>query len=70
MALLECKNVYKSFHNDLILENVCLTLEPGRIVGLLGRNGAGKTTLIKLINDLLTLSAGEIVELEVQTNEK
>ena len=61
MALLECKNVYKSFHNDLILENVCLTLEPGRIVGLLGRNGAGKTTLIKLINDLLTLSAGEIL---------
>ena len=61
MALLECRNVYKSFQKEPILENVCLTLESGRITGLLGRNGAGKTTLIKLMNDLLTPSSGEIL---------
>ncbi len=61
MALLECKNVCKSFGNVQVLQNVDLTLEPGRIVGLLGKNGAGKTTLIKLINDLLTLTSGQIL---------
>ena len=38
-----------------------LTIEPGRVVGLLGPNGSGKTTLIKLINGLLTPSAGEVL---------
>ena len=61
MALLECRNVTKTFQNTTVLDNVSLTLEPGRIVGLLGRNGAGKTTLIKLINDLLTPTSGEIL---------
>ncbi len=61
MALLEIKNVTKVFDGVTVLENVDLTLEPGRIVGLLGKNGAGKTTLIKLINDLLTPTSGEIL---------
>ncbi len=61
MALLECRNVTKTFQNVTVLDNVTLTLEPGRIVGLLGKNGAGKTTLIKLMNDLLTPTKGEIL---------
>ena len=61
MALLEIRNVTKTFDGVTVLENVNLTLEPGRIVGLLGKNGAGKTTLIKLINDLLTPTSGEIL---------
>ncbi len=61
MALLECKNVTKCFEGFFALQDVSFQLEPGRIVGLLGKNGAGKTTLIKLINDLLTPSAGELL---------
>ena len=61
MALLECKNVTKCFEGFFALQDVSFQLEPGRIVGLLGKNGAGKTTLIKLINDLLTPSAGEVL---------
>ena len=61
MALLEVKNVTKVFDGVTVLENVDLTLEPGRIVGLLGKNGAGKTTLIKLVNDLLTPTSGGIL---------
>ena len=61
MALLEIKNVTKTFDGVSVLENVNMTIEPGRIVGLLGKNGAGKTTLIKLVNDLLTPTSGEIL---------
>ena len=60
MKLLEIKNLNKSFDNKNILENINLEITNGRIVGLLGKNGAGKTTLIKLINDLLTPTSGEI----------
>jgi len=61
MKLLEIKNLNKSFENKEILKDVNLSLSSGKIVGLLGKNGAGKTTLIKLINDLLTPTSGEIL---------
>ena len=43
-----------------MLKNVNLTVPRGKIIGLLGKNGTGKSTLIKLLNDLLTKSSGEI----------
>lgn len=60
MELLEIKGLSKSFGEKEILKDVNLTITSGKIVGLLGKNGAGKTTIIKLINDLLTPSSGEI----------
>ena len=59
--LLEVKHVNKSFNNKEILKDVNIKIDGGKIVGLLGKNGAGKTTLIKLINDLLTPTSGEIL---------
>ena len=61
MKLLEIKNLNKSFDNKIILTDINLSISGGKIVGLLGKNGAGKSTLIKLINDLLTPSSGEIL---------
>ena len=61
MALLQVKNVYKSYGDKQVLKDVSFTVEGGRIVGLLGKNGTGKSTLIKLINDLLTIDKGEIL---------
>lgn len=61
MKLLECKNLCKSFDDKEILKDINLTVESGRIVGLLGRNGQGKSTLIKLVNDLLTPTSGEVL---------
>ena len=61
MKLLECINVNKSFGKKEILKNVNLEIEKGKIIGLLGKNGTGKSTLIKLINDLLTPTSGEIL---------
>ena len=61
MKLLEIKSLNKSFDKKEILKDVNLSISSGKIVGLLGKNGAGKTTLIKLINDLLTPTSGEIL---------
>ncbi len=61
MSVLECKDLKKSFGAAQALCGVDLSVEPGRIVGLLGPNGSGKTTLIKLANGLLTPTAGEIL---------
>ena len=58
--ILHCAGLSKSFGNVAALDNVTFTLESGRIVGLLGPNGSGKTTLIKLINGLLTPTAGHV----------
>ena len=55
------KDLTKSFDNKEILKDIDLTITSGKIIGLLGKNGAGKTTLIKLINDLLTPTKGEIL---------
>lgn len=61
MELVECKNLCKEFDNKQVLKNINLIIPRGKIIGLLGRNGMGKTTLIKLMNDLLTPSSGEIL---------
>lgn len=58
--VLEIKGISKSYGKKEALSNVNLSIERGKIIGLLGPNGSGKTTLIKLINGLLTPNAGEI----------
>ena len=58
--LLRCSGLTKNYGGVLALDNVDLTLESGKIYGLLGPNGSGKTTLIKLINGLLTPTSGSI----------
>ena len=60
MALIECKDVSKNYGSTVSLKQVNLSLEAGRIVGLLGPNGSGKTTLIKLLEHLLVPTSGLI----------
>lgn len=59
--ILECRNLFKTYANSQALKGINLTINRGRIVGLLGPNGSGKSTLIKLANGLLTPSSGEIL---------
>ena len=61
MELLECRNLCKSYGDKKILKDVNLVIPKGKIIGLLGKNGTGKTTLIKLINNLLTPTSGEVL---------
>ena len=58
MAILECKGLTKYYGSKCALRNADLSVEPGRIVGLLGPNGSGKTTLIKIATGLLTATSG------------
>lgn len=60
MILLEANNLSKSYGAFKALDSVNLTLECGKIIGLLGPNGSGKTTLLKIINGLLVPSNGTI----------
>ncbi|MBR3052581.1 MAG: ABC transporter ATP-binding protein [Firmicutes bacterium] len=60
-VIFECKGLTKRFGPVTALDNVDLTLETGRIVGLLGPNGSGKTTLLKLANGLLKPTQGQIL---------
>lgn len=61
MNLIETKDLSKRFDNKIILDKINIKIPSGKIVGLLGKNGAGKSTLIKLINDLLIPTSGEIL---------
>ncbi len=58
--ILECRGVSKRYGYLPALVSVDLTLERGRIIGLLGPNGSGKSTLIKLISGLLVPTTGEL----------
>ena len=42
-------NVSKKIGNDVILDNINLTFEEGKIYGLVGRNGSGKSMILKTI---------------------
>ncbi len=58
--ILRCNSLTKKFGNLVAVNNLTLSIESGKIVGLLGPNGSGKTTLIKMINGLLQANSGSI----------
>ena len=59
--IFECKDLTKKYGAFTAVENLNLSIERGKIIGLLGPNGSGKTTLIKMSNGLLTPTKGEIL---------
>ncbi len=54
------KNVYFSYGDKVVLNNIHLNIHKGSFLGLVGPNGGGKTTLIQLILGLLTPTKGDI----------
>ncbi len=58
--ILESYGLSKSYGGFMALNNVNLTFNRGRIIGLLGPNGSGKSTFLKLINGLLVPTSGAI----------
>lgn len=61
MAIIECKNICKSFGEKVALNDVSVDIPEGQIFGLLGPNGAGKTTLIRIINRITIPNSGVVL---------
>lgn len=60
MNTLECKGIVKKFGSNEVLHGVDVSLEKGKIYGLIGRNGAGKTTLLSIASGQNPATAGEV----------
>jgi branched-chain amino acid transport system ATP-binding protein/neutral amino acid transport system ATP-binding protein len=60
-ALLDIRNLTRSFYGVHALEGVHLSVQPHRITGLIGPNGAGKTTLFNCISGIVPPDAGRVV---------
>lgn len=58
--VVRCQGLTKMYGGLIALNSVDLSIESGKIIGLLGPNGSGKTTLIKIINGLLTPTSGTV----------
>ncbi len=58
--IIECRNLTKTFGRVKALDNISLSIPQGKIVGLLGPNASGKTTFIKILNELLTPTSGQV----------
>lgn len=58
--VLRTTNLNKKYRDISILKNINISLEEGKVYGLIGLNGAGKTTLMKLIAGFIKPSQGEI----------
>lgn len=59
--VLETKELSKSYFTKKALKNINLSLEKGKVLGLLGPNGSGKTTFIKIAVGILRQSNGEML---------
>lgn len=60
MSRIVCRGVKKNYKDKEALKGVDLTIESGKIYGLIGRNGAGKTTLLSIISAQNPLSEGSV----------
>ena len=61
MALLEIKNLTKSYDGKEILNNVSFNVHKGEVIVIVGPSGCGKSTLLRCINGLETIQGGQIL---------
>src|SRR5262245_2107647 len=59
-AYVVARGLGKAFSEKRVLDNLSFAVEPGDVVGVLGKNGAGKTTLLELMPGFSPVSAGEV----------
>ena len=56
--MIELKNINKSYGKHQVLKNLNLSVDEGRIVGILGENGSGKSTLLSILAGLQQPNSG------------
>ncbi|MFM7595398.1 MAG: ABC transporter ATP-binding protein [Flavobacteriales bacterium] len=59
--MIEVKGISKFYSQKKALEDVDLNIQAGKIFGLIGPNGAGKTTLIRILNQIIEPSSGQVL---------
>ena len=59
-GVLQARGLCKAYKDKQVLHNLDLTVQPGKIYGLIGRNGAGKTTLLGILTAQNTRNSGEV----------
>ena len=60
MSLIEIRGLNKSYGKVPVINDMSLSMEQGKIIGLVGPNGCGKTTLLKILSGVLTDYSGEV----------
>jgi ribose transport system ATP-binding protein len=60
-AVLQMRNIAKSFYGNNVLNEVSFNLEKGHVHAIVGGNGAGKSTLMKILTGVYKKDAGEIL---------
>lgn len=63
MAILEVKNIHKSFGDNEVLKGIDFSLDKGDVLAIIGSSGSGKTTLLRCINFLELANQGSITVL-------
>ena len=61
MAILEVKNLKKSFGAQEVLKGINFEMDKGEVVVIIGTSGSGKTTLLRCLNFLETADDGQII---------
>lgn len=59
--MIQLHDICKSFHQNVILENINLEINQGEIYGIIGASGAGKSTLLRIMNLLEKPDSGEVI---------
>ena len=58
--MIKISNVNHSYHTDMALENINLTIQKGEFIAITGESGSGKSTLLSIISTLLKPTSGEL----------
>lgn len=58
--MLKLENVTRRFGDKTAVDQCCIEIPAGQMVGIIGRSGAGKSTLLRMINRLIDPSSGDI----------
>ena len=61
MSIVEFKEVVKRFGDNIVLDGISLSIDPGEVVVVVGPSGSGKSTFLRCINALETIQGGDII---------